>query len=381
MQAPTTSDNWDEFLITTSLFKEYKTAGGFFNINVPDISINGSTPEDAKFFLRRVRELAGNLGFLSTRYNASGMPMAIQPEDLELFITPEALASIDVEALAGAFNIEKAAMPGKINLIPKEHFGFDGVQAILTTREFFVIADTRIESASIWNPAALMTNYFLHHWQVISASRFVPAILFTSTEPSTPFEIEETPVTGISTLTVQDEDGDVVTAVERGQNYQVVGYATTTPEGGENDAIRLEVAGALGQHTFVTANGVLHVDPGEPAFSLIINAFAVDSEIPQITASVTVDVDGDKLVLWPEPHVESDSDSDGLLETTPEELEMVDNVVTIPSVVGVQYLKAGVNVNNGSEHTIVGTIAFTAVARAHYELTPGAPVSWSFTAV
>ena len=38
MEAPTTSDNWDEFLLTTSLFAEYEKSAGFHKVNVPEIS-------------------------------------------------------------------------------------------------------------------------------------------------------------------------------------------------------------------------------------------------------------------------------------------------------------------------------------------------------
>jgi len=377
MSAPATSDQWDEFLQTTSLLGEYYKAGGFFKVNVPDVGSASSGAEEAKFFLRRVREMSGTLQFMSTLYNASGMPMAVDPDDLELLITPEALASIDVEALAGAFNIDKANMPGRITIIPKENFNIPGAQAVLTTREFFVIADSRIETASVWNPVSLSSNMFLHHWEVISASRFVPAILFT-TEAGTVIEIPETPVTGVSTLTVIDGDGDTVTDVERGTLYQIVGSAVTD---GDNDALRLSVSGNESNKTYITQSGVLHVAPDEPALTLTVNAFAVDSDVPQLTASVTVDVVGDLLNLWPNPSVGEDDDLDGLIEVTPEALTIDDDDnVTIPSVTGVQYRKEGVNVNNGSVHAITAETDFTAVARTGYELVAGSTAAWTFGA-
>lgn len=374
MAAPATSDQHDEFLLTTSLFREYYNNGGFFKVQVGNVSASNSSAADAKAFLRRVREFAGNLQFLSTYYNASGMPIAANPEELELFITPEALAAIDVEALAGAFNIDKASMPGKINIIPQINFNIPGVQAVLTTRDFFVIADSRIETASVWNPVSLSNNMFLHHWEVISASRFVPAILFT-TEAGSVIQIDNPTITGVSTLTVTDE-GVTVTNVKRGELYQVVGNATPT---GDNDDIRLEITGAISTHTYLTQAGVLHVGPDEDATSLTISGYALDTKNPQLTASVTVTVVGDKLTLWPNPSVASDADNDGLYEVTTVNLtKAADNTVTIPTVTGVQYLKGGTNVTNGSIHTITVSTTFTAVARAGYELTAGSVISWTF---
>lgn len=374
MSAPATSDQWDEFLATTALLSEYEKADGFFKVQVADVSAQGSDAADAKAFLRRIREFAGNLAFLSTHYNASGMPVAVNPDELELLITPEALAAIDVEALAGAFNIDKANMPGRITVIPKEHFNIPGAQAVLTTKDFWVIADSRIETASQWNPVSLSNNLFLHHWETISASRFVPAILFT-TEAASVITINDAPVTGVSAITVTDALGATVTAVERGTMYQVVGSALTT---GDNDAVRLELTGATSVRTYLLQTGVLHVAPDEDSTSLVVTAYAVADNT--LTGTDTVTVVGDKLNLWPEPSVSTDADKDALFEVTPEALtKSVDNKVTIPSVTGVQYLKAGVAVANGSVHTIAGTVVFTATARAGSELATGAVATWSFT--
>lgn len=375
MSAPTISDQWDEFLLTTSLFNEYYNADGFFKVQVGAVDSSDSGGTEAKALIRRIREFAGNLQFLSTHYNASGMPIAVQPEELELFITPEALAAIDVEALAGAFNVQKMDMIGKITIIPKEHFNIPGAQAILTTRDFFVIADSRIETASVWNPVALSNNMFLHHWEVISASRFVPAVLFT-TEASDVINLDASPVTGVSTMTVTDSSGATVPSVERGSMYQITGTAITE---GENDALRLTLAGAESTRTYLTQAGVLHVSPDEDGTSFVITGLAVDDN--SFVATVTVAVVGDKLQLWPEPSVADDADNDGLFEVTPDELtKAADNTVTIPTVTGVQYTKAGANVTNGSVHTITASTTFTAVGRSGYEITPGATASWTFTA-
>ena len=62
--------------------------------------------------------------------------------------------------------------------VPAEQMGIDKAQAILTTKDFFVIADNLLENTSQPNPVSLGTNYFLHHWEVISTSLFVPAVMF-----------------------------------------------------------------------------------------------------------------------------------------------------------------------------------------------------------
>lgn len=389
MQSPTTSDNWDEFLLTCSLFREYWDNDGFFKVKIPDVSASGSTAADSKAFIRRVRELADTLPFLSTQYNAAGMPIAANRDELELIITPEALAAVDVEALAGAFNVDKADFGTRVTVIPKEYFGITGAQAILTTRDFFVIADQRLETRSINNPVGLYDNYFLHHWQVISASRFVPAILFTSTEESSTIAVQDTPVTSIAALKLYDSAQADVTAggkVTRGSYYTVVGTATTTPAGGPNDAIRFDLVGAKSPRTIMSNTGVLYAAPDEDATSLTINATATDNNT--ITQTLTVNVVGDKVNVWPLPDVLTDDDADALIEFTPKPVPAAPtsgaskNKVTIPQPGEGYDYKDGATTVNGQTLTLTANKTITVAAKAGYEAKTGATTSWTlvFTA-
>lgn len=380
MDAPQTSDNWDEFLLMASLFKEYWRADGFFQVNIPDISDAASNGDQARVSLRRMREVAENLKFISERYNAAGMPTAADPDELELFITPEALAAQDVEALAGAFNIEKANFSARTTVIPAEHFNIPGAQAVLTTREFFVAADTLLESTQIQNPDNLSYNYWLHHHEVISASRYVPAILFT-TEPGTVIDLDNTPVTAVSAPTIADADGNTVTAVERGELYTVSSVVTTSPAGGVNTAYSLTLSGALSPNTRITPTGVLIIAVDEASESLVINVNAVDTDgTGEVTNTVTVPVHGNLVQVWPNSVALPDSDNDGSPEVTPEAIvKDADGNVTIPNVKGVQYAQDGTPVNNGSVHKITASSTFTATARAGFELAAGATASWTVT--
>jgi hypothetical protein len=301
MEAPSTSDQWDEFLLTASLFKEYESNGGFYHVNVPDVAALTSSGDDAKMALRKMRAMAGNLRFLSTQYNAAKMPVSAKPEDLLLFVTPEFNAGIDVEALAGAFNIDRAQMYGKIVELPQSAFGISGCQAIMTTDDFFVIADTLFESTSQWNPANLHNNYFLHHHEVISASRFVPAVMFTTGADDEVILVSDK-VTGISAVTIEAIDGTVPTSVAT--DGAIALLATATNEGGTT-AVQWSVTGSSNPRTFISQAGVLHVAADETATVLHVTATsaAVDPDNPRLdpqTATLDVTVTGGPVSAWPE---------------------------------------------------------------------------------
>ena len=375
MTAQTTSANWDEFTLMTSLFRTYYEADGFFKINIPDVKADGSDEADAKVALRKIIEIAETLPFISTAYNAAGMPLAVKPEDLILFTTPAFKAAIGVEALAAAFNIAYTDIPTRMITIPEANFNIPGAQAILTTKDFFVVADTRFDMTSAPNPVGLYQNYFLHIWQIISASRFVPAILLTSTEPSTVIPEIETPVVGVSAITVYDATGDV-TRVKRGETYGIAGAAITDPSGGLNDNIRLTLTGAKSERSYISNNGLVHIAVDDASQSVSVTATATDDNA--FTKKLVLPVYGDRVVLWPNPRVETDVDNDGLLEVTPEAPTLKGTKITVPATEGAIY-KNGATEVTGSVITVSAATTIIATAAAGWELKTGATATWTLT--
>lgn len=283
-----TSDNWDEFLQMTSLFRIYYDNNGFHKVTTPNLSLPTTTANDAKQFLKQGRALAETLPFISRRYNAAKIPSSIQADQLELFITPEANANVDVEALSAAFNVDKAQFNSRKTVIPAEHVNVPGFQALLTSRDFFVVADNIMEMQNANNPVGLHTNYFWHHQETISASAFVPSILFT-TEGGDDVIIVQTPVTGVSNVTfAKISDGSSTTSVARGDAVYVNAFATTNPAGGANSGVNLEVIGAQSTRTRINQSGVLFVGIDDAAQTLTIRATATDDESFSKDATITV---------------------------------------------------------------------------------------------
>ena len=269
MSVPHTSDQVDEFLLTLSLFPEYEANpnGGFYHVNIPNLNDWSSTEADAKAALRKVRAMAGELKFPSTKYNAAHMPTWADEGDLILLATPAFQAAIDVDALAGAFNIDRANVSGKIVTIPNGGFGIDGAQAILTVPDFFVIADTVLENNSQFNPAGLSHNYFLHHHQIISCSRFVPAVMYW-TGPDDEVVIVSGTITGISAVTLEG-GAALPESVNRGA---VLALSASGVGDAANKGVAWHLSGNESNRTYITDYGVLHVDVDETAPELTVIA-------------------------------------------------------------------------------------------------------------
>ena len=268
MQAPMESDQWDEFLTMVNLFAEYEKNGGFFKIQIPDLSVLTSTQDHARTVLRVMRAFIDTLSFRSRKYNPAAMSTAAKPEDLVIFCTPEFRAAVDVDALAGAFNLDRANLNSRIIPIPAEFFGIEGAQAIMTTRNFFIVGDTLWQTTSQENAVGLTHNFYLHHHQIVSASTFVPAVLFTTKAGDEVISIE-TPVTGITDVVAKDRDGATVTTVTRGELYSLLSEAVTS---GPNDGVKWSLTGNTSLQTYITQQGVLHVAADEPSTTLVVKA-------------------------------------------------------------------------------------------------------------
>jgi len=312
MEQPTTSDNYDEFTQTIGLLSEFYKLGGFHAVLVPDVASNESGSEESKALLRTIRMLADKLQFISRNYNSAGMPTFAKKEDLVLIVSPEVNAALDVEALAAAFNIERTDASMLTLVIQDEDIDIPGFQAILTTKDFFVMADTLLENRNADNPVALVRNYFLHHHSILSISRFAPAILLTTNENDT-IEIISTPVTGIEPIVATNPAGETVTTFERGSYYNIESDAITTPVGGVNNGVRFELTGATSDLTFLTQNGTLNVPSNEAATKLTIKAIATGTEVGEAEISTTksYNLTGDVLTIWPNPRVDTPAPAAG----------------------------------------------------------------------
>lgn len=264
MQVPQNSDNYDEYLCMKQLIALYENNWGFYKENISAI-----TDEDTgKAFLTKARAYAGKLAFPSTLYNASvieDIPVFASQDELILITTPEIDAALDVNTLSAVFQLDKADL--KYRKVIIDEFPIPGAQALLTTRDWFVVHDVVYETTSFYNPQTLSTNYYLHHHEIVSCSPFVPAILFTTGTGSSTSVASQT-ITGMS-VSVYDADGaEYDGKLKAGEVYDVVVSLTGSITG---DAPAIEVApdaytveftstdATLNSRTYIDQRGRLHV--------------------------------------------------------------------------------------------------------------------------
>ncbi|WP_298049157.1 hypothetical protein [uncultured Bifidobacterium sp.] len=305
MNAPILSDRNDLYLMKTQCFAEYARKGGFYRVNVPEVSRSNSTADDARAMLRSIQAVANTLKSLPLsamgRYNAQSWVTPWQESKAILFATPEVIAALNVEALAAAFNMDRANVPYRIIPIPENMFGIGGdsgkVQAVLTTEDFFFQWDELFETTnSPVNPIDGSRNVFLKHRGSITPNPFANAILFWTGEASrdeVSLPADATAATPKFQLRLAKYGNPSATPqnVSRGDLVQVVSEISTstvnadfTPTG-----IRYELEGATSQFTRIDNDGILRCGLDETADTIMVKAQAtyINPATPEIDQTVS----------------------------------------------------------------------------------------------
>ena len=284
--------SWEKFeqyisAITTSLYSgnyidEFKLTkqlvdGAYDNDKV--IVETVTAPVDnatSKAFVKKVRSMFSKLSFPSTDYNAyskfSGAKGTVttwtDKDRIILMITADALAEVEVETLAQAFNLSYADMKARIVVVDK--FENEEIVALLCDEAWFQIYENIMRFDEFYNARVMAWNEYLHVWQTYAICPFANAVVFATAKPK--------PATALSMSTsniVGASVGDTAS-----------GTVTTTPADAtsdltyksSNDGVATIEEGANNKAYTITAKGL-----GDATLSVLADSGASKS----ITISVT----------------------------------------------------------------------------------------------
>ena len=195
-------DKFEEFIssITTSLYSgnyisefEYTKAlidGAYDNDKVIVETVTNPIDEaTAKAFLKKVRALYNKLSFPSTQYNAyskfSGAKGSIKTwtdkNRVVLIIKADAMAEVDVEALASAFNIDKADFMGRV--IQVDSFENEEIIGVICDEAWLQIYDNILRFDEFYNARVMAWNEYLHAWGTFAICPFANAVVLATAQP------------------------------------------------------------------------------------------------------------------------------------------------------------------------------------------------------
>ncbi|MBO7731199.1 MAG: hypothetical protein J6S67_01550 [Methanobrevibacter sp.] len=195
-----TAAEYDEYLLFKYLIIKAVSHG-----KMHPVAIGGTMSDAAIAF----RGMSNKLGFMSTKYNESGVTTTTPKADQYIFMDSDYNAAYDVSVLAAAFNMDKAEFMGKLMLID-DFTTFDNdrfdviransdmvesvtdaelalmakVKAILIDKEWFQMYDNNNKFTEQYVASGMYWNYFYNVWKTVSYSPFSNAIVFVDNSAS-----------------------------------------------------------------------------------------------------------------------------------------------------------------------------------------------------
>lgn len=195
-------DKFEEFIqgITTSLYSgnyidEFKYTkdliDGVYNQGkaiVKQISkpVDEST---GKAFLKELRALYTKMSLPSTQYNAySVMSGSSKPvttwtdkDRMVLIVTADVMASIDVDTLAGVFQLNKADFLQRVVVV--DSFKNDEILGVVCDEAWLQIYDNLLRFDEFYNARVMAWNEYLHAWNTFAVCPFANAVILATETP------------------------------------------------------------------------------------------------------------------------------------------------------------------------------------------------------
>lgn len=282
---------YDEYIMMKYVIAQSLIPGNVKMTNIDEVNDEAS----GKAAVKKVKAITGKLQFMSNEYNIAGVNTFISsPSDIFVVMTADYEASIDVDVLASAFNMDKVQFMGQRVLVDSFSFNvgelarldellendptytrpseadltaLNTVGIVVMSRDWFQVYDVLNQFTEQYNAALLYWNEFNHVWRIYSASPFAPIVGFTTTKPS------------INTVTVT-----VPSTAKAGD--RIVAVATVTGTAFANKGVKFSLTR--------TTNATIDENTGVITFndkatgSYTVNAISVFDPTKKGSASITV---------------------------------------------------------------------------------------------
>ena len=172
------SADYDEYLNTVAMLSSDSILGAKVNMG----ERTADETANSKTLLTAIKETATQMTFLGSAFNQAKQKATTPKENQLLIITGKARDLIDIDYLAGVYNLSKVDMMGKIIEIP-EFINEDGSAntdrvALLVDDRGFKMHKALVDGGLIYNPQGKYTNHFYNNWEIISWSLYRNAVAF-----------------------------------------------------------------------------------------------------------------------------------------------------------------------------------------------------------
>lgn len=282
-----TGANYDEFLVMKYLLARHILDGRVYPVTVPTV-----TAENAKAIITTVKGVSNKLTFMNSEYNPAAVRTFTDKTDQYMIVNSVFDATMDVNVLASAFNMDKAEFLGHRVLI--DGFGdldvarlgeifagdptynepsqvelaaLNAIPAVIVDKDWFMVFDMLTQFTEQYNGQGLYWNYFYHVWKTFSVSPFANSVLFVPGTPS------------VTSVTVSP----TTASVPKGGSVSLSAVVAT-----EYFAPQTVVWTSSADDVKVSAAGVVTVDADAKSTSATITATSAFDSTKKATCTVTV---------------------------------------------------------------------------------------------
>ena len=288
-----TGANYDEFLVM-----KYLVAVNILNGRLKAVQIaDTSDPTKLKSAVGSIKAVSNGMEFMTKDYNIAGVHTFTAKEDQFIILTSDFDATIDVEVLASAFNMDKATFMGKrvlvdsfgnidndrlallfkdddtyVPLTSAELTALAAIPAVLVDKDWFMILDNLLEFTDQYNAQGLYWNYWLHVWKTLSVSPFANSAVFVPGKPSvTSVTVSPSAVTAspgqkvnlsATVVTANFAPQTVTWSVGDGEPGSVDAYGTVTIDADASDGDTITVTATSTFDSTVSDDCEITVDAG-----------------------------------------------------------------------------------------------------------------------
>ena len=282
-----TSANYDEWLTM-----KYMLAVNILNGRLYPIEVSAVSADNMKSIVTTVKATSNLLEFPSRKYNPAHVFQHTDKSNQYILIDTQFDASMDVNVLASAFNMDKAQFmgnrvaidgfgtldnerlaelfaddPNYVELTEAQLTALNSIPLAVVDENFFMIYDNLNEFREVENGQGLYWNYFYHQWKTFSTSPFSNAIVYVPTTPAVT-AVEVTP----ASATVAKGSSLALTTVVTSTGYapQEVTYTS------DKDGVT------------ITEGGVVQIDADCEAVSATITVASVFDPTVTDTVAITI---------------------------------------------------------------------------------------------
>lgn len=199
-----TGANYDEFQTMKYMLAKHILNGLMNPVTIPDINT-----ANMNSIVSTIKGVSNKFTFLNSKNNLAGVMNHTPKQEQYLLVNSRFDATMNVEVLASAFNMDKAEFDGhhvlvdsfgdldieRLNILfaddptyteisKAELEALDAIPCVMVDSDWFMIFDNYQNFTEQYNGEGLYWNYWYHVWKTFSVSPFSNNAVFVAGEPS-----------------------------------------------------------------------------------------------------------------------------------------------------------------------------------------------------